>query len=145
VTSPRATPIEVLLVEDNPPDAELVVQALARAKIRNRVHVTTDGTEALDFLHGRGRHADAPGPDLVLLDLNLPGRDWRAVLEDIKGDERLRHIPVVVLTRSTSEHDIAESYRLHANAYVRKPLDPGEFLATLNSLEQFWLEIVRLP
>jgi len=138
-------PIEVLLVEDSPDDAALTVRALQQAKIRNRVHVATDGAAALDFLYRRGPHADAPAPDLILLDLNLPKVDGRRVLETIKGDERLRGIPVVVVTGSEAERDIATSYRFHANAYVTKPINPVEFLSAVTAIERFWLEIVRLP
>ncbi len=142
---PLASPIEVLLVEDNPADVELTVRALQRAKLRNRVHVAHDGADALDFLHRRGPHTQAPTPDLILLDLNLPKVDGREVLEQIKVSELLRHIPVVIVTSSQAEEDVAKSYRLNANAYVTKPIDPAVFLKAVNAIGAFWLEIVKLP
>jgi two-component system, chemotaxis family, response regulator Rcp1 len=138
-------PIEVLLIEDNADDAELTVRALTQAKVHNRVRLAVSGTEALAMLRCEGGYAGAPRPDLILLDLNLPARDGREVLAEIKGDEELRHIPVVVVTGSTAPADVAESYRLHANAYVTKPIDTQEFIEAINSIEQFWLQIVRLP
>ena len=143
--TPRSTPIEVLLIEDNADDARLTMRALEKAKIHNRVHVATDGQEALDFLHRRGPHRDAPRPDLILLDLGLPRVSGRAVLEQIKEDEQLRRIPLVVVSGSQADEDVLESYRLHANAYVTKPIDPVQFLKAVNAIELFWLEIVRLP
>lgn len=143
--TPQTAPIEVLLVEDSVYDAELTVRVLREAGIRNLVHVAADGADALDFLHRRGRHTDAPRPDLILLDLNLPKIDGRAVLEAVKGDERLRQIPLIVITGSTDERDVVQSYRRHANAYVVKPLEAKAFLEAVKSLEQFWLQIVRLP
>lgn len=137
-------PIEVLLVEDSPADVRLTKEALKEAKVRNNVHVAIDGVEAMDFLHRRGKFADAPPPDLILLDLNLPRKDGREVLEDIKSDERLRRIPVVILTTSQSEQDILESYQLSANAYVSKPVDLERFLDVVKSIEGFWLEVVKL-
>lgn len=131
-------PIDVLLVEDDVNDVELTLHALHRAKLRNRVHVAHDGAEALDFLQ---QHR----PDLILLDLNLPKVDGREVLAQIKADERLRHIPVIVVTSSEAEEDIARSYRVNANAYVTKPIDPAVFLKAVNTIGAFWLEIVRLP
>jgi chemotaxis family two-component system response regulator Rcp1 len=141
----RAAPIDVLLVEDNADDAALTIRALARAKVRNRVRLAVSGAEALAMLRREGPHAGEPRPDLILLDLNLPARDGREVLAEIKGDKELRHIPVVVVTGSTAPADVAESYRRHANAYVTKPIDTQEFIAAINSIEQFWLQIVRLP
>lgn len=135
---PHTAPIEVLLVEDNASDVELTVRALQRAKLRNRVHVARDGAEALEFLQG---HV----PDLILLDLNLPKVDGREVLERVKQDQRLQHIPVIIVTSSQAEEDIAKSYRLNANAYVTKPIDPAAFLKAVNAIGQFWLEIVKLP
>lgn len=134
----RTAPIEVLLVEDDVNDVELTLRALKGAKLRNRVHVARDGAEALDFLQ---QHR----PDLILLDLNLPKVDGREVLEQVKADERLRHIPVIVVTSSRAEEDIARSYHVHANAYVTKPIDPAVFLKAVNAIGAFWLEIVRLP
>jgi len=142
---PDAAPIDVLLVEDSGDDVELTLHALKAAKIRNRVHVARDGAEALDFLFRRGAHQDAPTPDLILLDLNLPKVDGREILEEIKRDGRLGRIPVIVVTSSQAEEDVARSYRLHANAYVTKPIDPAVFLRAVNAIGRFWLEIVRLP
>ena len=138
-------PIEVLLVEDNVDDAALTRRALEQAKVHNRVHHVTSGVEALAFLRREGRFAGAQPPDLILLDLNLPGMDGRELLKIVKADERLRHIPVVVVTGSHVDADVRESYRLHANAYVEKPVNTQEFLEAVNSIEQFWLQIVRLP
>ena len=137
-------PIEILLVEDNPGDARLTLEALRDAKVRNNLHVAPDGVEALAFLRRQGKHAAAPMPDLILLDLNLPKKDGREVLEEIKHDDQLRHIPVVILTTSQAERDIAESYRLRANAYVTKPVDLEQFLMVVQSIEHFWLEIGKL-
>jgi CheY-like chemotaxis protein len=142
---PDAAPIDVLLVEDNRDDVELTLHALRAAKIRNRVHVARDGAEALDFLFRRGEYQNVPTPDLILLDLNLPKVDGREILEEIKRDERLGRIPVIVVTSSQAEEDVARSYRLHANAYVTKPIDPAVFLRAVNAIGRFWLEIVRLP
>ena len=142
---PGGAAIEVLLVEDNPDDAALTMRALQQAKLRNRVHLAGTGVDALAFLRRDGRFTDAPRPDLILLDLNLPAPDGREVLARIKADDRLRDIPVVVVTGSRAETDVFQSYRLHANAYVMKPIDAKEFLEAVNSIEQFWLQIVRLP
>ena len=138
-------PIEVLLVEDNVDDADLTRRALEQAKVHNQVHHVTSGVEALAFLRREGRFAGAQPPDLILLDLNLPGMDGRELLKIVKADERLRHIPVVVVTGSHVDADVRESYRLHANAYVKKPVNTQQFLEAVNSIEQFWLQIVRLP
>jgi len=137
-------PIEILLVEDNPGDARLTREALRDAKVRNRLHVAADGVDALACLRREGKHAAVPKPDLILLDLNLPKKDGREVLDEIKRDDGLRHIPVVILTTSQAERDIAESYRLRANAYVTKPVDLEQFLKVVRSIEHFWLEIVKL-
>lgn len=137
-------PIEVLLVEDSPADVRLTKEALSEARVRNNVHVAVDGVDALDFLYRRGKHSNAPSPDLILLDLNLPRKDGREVLEDIKRDDRLKRIPVVILTTSQSEQDILDSYQLNANAYVTKPVDLEQFLAAVRSIEGFWLEVVKL-
>jgi CheY-like chemotaxis protein len=141
--SPR--PIEILLVEDNPGDVRLTMEALRDAKVHNRVHVAPDGVEALAFLRQEGKHAGAPRPDLILLDLNLPRKDGREVLAEIKADERLKHIPVVILTTSRAEQDILKSYDLHANCYVTKPVDLDQFIAVVRSIEDFWLTVVALP
>ena len=139
-----AKPIEILLVEDNPGDIRLTKEALKDARVGNNLHVTMDGVEALAFLRKQGKHASAPRPDLILLDLNLPKKNGREVLEEIKAEDALRHIPVVILTTSQAEQDVVESYRLQANAYVTKPVDLDQFLKVVSSIEQFWLEIVKL-
>ncbi len=139
-----AKPIEILLVEDNPGDVRLTKEALKDARVANNLHVTMDGVEALAFLRKQGKHASAPRPDLILLDLNLPKKNGREVLEEIKAEDALRHIPVVILTTSQAEQDVVESYRLRANAYVTKPVDLDQFLKVVGSIEQFWLEIVKL-
>ncbi|ALU97468.1 response regulator [Streptomyces rubiginosohelvolus] len=138
-------PIEVLLVEDDPGDELMTREAFEDNKIRNTLHVVRDGQEALDFLYRRGEYAEAPRPDLVLLDLNLPKYDGRQVLEQIKGDPELALIPVVVLTTSSAEEDILRSYKLHANAYVTKPVDLDQFIAAVRQIDEFFVTVVRLP
>ena len=138
-------PVEILLVEDNEGDVRLTREALREGHLRNRLHVVEDGERALDFLFRRGDYASAPRPDLILLDLNLPRRDGREVLAEIKSDTILRRIPVVVLTTSEAEQDILESYNLHANCYVRKPVDLDAFIQVVRSIDNFWLAIVKLP
>ncbi|MFJ8844881.1 response regulator [Streptomyces cyaneofuscatus] len=138
-------PIEVLLVEDDPGDELMTREAFEDNKIRNTLHVVRDGQEALDFLYRRGQYTDAPRPDLVLLDLNLPKYDGRQVLEQIKGDPELSLIPVVVLTTSSAEEDILRSYKLHANAYVTKPVDLDQFIAAVRQIDEFFVTVVRLP
>jgi CheY-like chemotaxis protein len=138
-------PIEILLVEDNPGDARLTREALAMSKIRNNLHLARDGEEALAFLRHEGRFAGAPEPDLILLDLNLPRRSGREVLEDVKKDEALKHIPVVVLTSSQAEEDIMRSYRLHANCFITKPVDLEQLNRVVQGIEQFWFTLVTLP
>ncbi|MEU0159587.1 response regulator [Streptomyces sp. NPDC006261] len=140
-----AQPIEVLLVEDDPGDELMTREAFEDNKIRNTLHVVRDGQEALDFLYRRGEYTDAPRPDLVLLDLNLPRYDGRQVLEQIKGDPELSLIPVVVLTTSSAEEDILRSYKLHANAYVTKPVDLDQFIAAVRQIDEFFVTVVRLP
>ena len=135
-----AAPIEILLVEDNPADVRLTVEALKDARVRNRLRVARDGVEALAML----RSDSAPRPDLILLDLNLPRKDGREVLQEIKQDEALRHIPVVILTTSQAEQDILQCYRLRANAFVTKPVEIDQFFQVVRSMEQFWLEVVKL-
>lgn len=137
--------IEILLVEDNPGDARLTQEALREGKIRNNLYHTRDGVEALAFLKREGEYAKAPTPDLVLLDLNMPRKDGREVLAEIKVDPRLRFIPVVVLTTSEAENDIVRSYELHANCYITKPVDLEKFTAIVRMIENFWLEVVTLP
>jgi len=138
-------PIEILMVEDNPGDVRLTQEAFREAKVRNNIHIATDGVEALAFLRRQGRYADVPRPDVILLDLNLPKKDGREVLVEIKADPGLRRIPVVVLTSSEAEEDVLKAYNLHANAYVAKPVDLEKFIAVVKSIEDFWLEIVKLP
>lgn len=137
-------PIQILLVEDNKPDVRLTVEALKEAKVLNQLHVVPDGVEAMAYLRREGKHTGAVRPDLILLDLNLPKKDGREVLKEIKHDDGLKHIPIVVLTTSQAEQDILKSYRLQANAYVVKPVDLNQFLKAVRAIEQFWLEIVKL-
>ena len=138
-------PIEILLVEDNPGDARLAVEALKESKVRNNLYHVRDGVEAMDFLRRRGEYAGAIVPDLVLLDLNLPRKDGREVLEEIKEDDELKLVPVVVLTTSEAERDLVRTYDLHANAYVVKPLDLDRFIEVVQAIEDFWFAIVKLP
>ncbi|MGW1813860.1 response regulator [Streptomyces sp. NPDC002125] len=138
-------PIEVLLVEDDPGDELMTREAFEDNKIRNTLHVVRDGQEALDFLYRQGEYPDAPRPDLVLLDLNLPRYDGRQVLEKIKTDPELALIPVVVLTTSSAEEDILRSYKLHANAYVTKPVDLEQFIGAVRQIDDFFVSVVRLP
>lgn len=138
-------PVEILMVEDNPGDVRLTQEALRDAKVRNNMRVAEDGVVALEMLRKQGEHAQSPRPDLVLLDLNLPKVDGREVLQEIKDDPALRRIPVVILTTSNDEHDILRSYDLHANCYITKPVDLDQFIKVVKSIEDFWLEIVRLP
>lgn len=138
-------PIEVLLVEDNPGDIRLTEEAFKEGKVRNNLHSVMDGVEAMKFLRQEGQYADKPRPDLILLDLNLPKKDGREVLEEIKEDKELKRIPVVVLTTSQAEKDILKSYDLHANCYITKPVDLDQFIDIVNTIEDFWLTIVKLP
>lgn len=138
-------PVEILLVEDNPGDVRLTEEALREAKMRNNLHVVGDGEAALRFLHREGEFGDAPRPDLVLLDLNLPKKGGQEVLSEIKADPGLRRIPVVILTTSKAEEDILKSYDLHANCYITKPVDFEQFIRVVRSIEEFWLTVVKLP
>ena len=138
-------PIEVLLVEDDPGDVLMTQEAFEEHKVGNRLHVVPDGVEALRFLRREDEFADAPRPHLILLDLNLPRKDGREVLEEIKSDDELAHIPVVVLTTSEAEEDVVRSYRLHANAYVPKPVDFDQFIQVVRKIDDFFVTIVRLP
>lgn len=138
-------PIEILLVEDNPGDARLAVEALKESKVNNNLYHVKDGVEAMAFLRREGDYAHMPMPDLVLLDLNMPRKDGREVLAEIKEDPRLRVIPVVVLTTSEAERDLVRSYDLHANAYVVKPIDLDRFVEVVQAIEDFWFTIVKLP
>jgi len=138
-------PIDILLVEDNPGDVRLTIEALRESKVRNNLHVANDGVEAMAFLRCEGQHANAVRPDLVLLDLNLPRKDGREVLAEIKADPMLKTIPVVILTTSQAEQDVLQSYQLQANCYISKPVDLEQFMTVVRSIEDFWLTIVRLP
>ncbi len=138
-------PIEILLVEDNPGDVRLTKEALKEGKVRNNMQVAEDGEEALAVLRRQGRYAQATRPDLILLDLNLPKKSGREVLEEIKADPELKRIPVVVLTISKAEQDILKSYNLHANCYINKPVDLEQFIDVVQSIEDFWLTVVMLP
>lgn len=137
--------IEILLVEDNPGDARLVLESFKDSRILNSLFVVKDGEEAMNFLNRQGGFSDAPRPDLILLDLNLPRKDGREVLAEIKSDERFKRIPVVILTTSGAEKDIRKSYDLHANCFITKPLDFHQFMNVIRSVENFWLTIVKLP
>jgi CheY-like chemotaxis protein len=138
-------PIEILLVEDNPGDVRLTIEALKEGKVQNNLSVVGDGEAALEFLRKKDPYADAPRPDLILLDLNLPKKDGREVLAEIKEDPNLRRIPVVILTTSRAERDVLETYNLHANCYITKPVDLEQFIQVVESIEDFWLTIVKLP
>ena len=140
-----ATPMEVLLVEDSPGDVRLTREAFKDAKVHINLHVAMDGTEAMAFLLREGKHADAPRPDLILLDLNLPKKDGREVLAEIKDSATLKSIPVVILTTSASETDILRSYESHANGYISKPVGLDGFLDVVKSIDGFWLSVVKLP
>jgi CheY-like chemotaxis protein len=144
--APKAgTPIEILLVEDNPGDVRLTEEAMRDSKVCNSMAVVVDGVEALAYLRKEGRYAQASRPDLILLDLNLPKKSGLDVLQEVKADENLKRIPVVVLTTSQAEQDIIKTYNLYANAYVTKPVDLDQFIAVVKAIEGFWLEIVKLP
>ena len=136
--------IDILLVEDNVGDARLAKEALKESKIRNKLHIVNDGMAATDFLFKRNDYKDAPKPDLIILDLNLPKKDGREVLAEIKADDNLKSIPVVILTISKAEEDILKAYNLHANCYITKPLDFDKFIEVVKSIEDFWLTIVKL-
>lgn len=138
-------PIQILVVEDSPADANLTRRVFQRAKVSNNLHIVEDGVEALAFLHQQGKYTGVPRPDLILLDLNLPKKDGREVLAEIKTDLSLRLIPVIVLTTSDSEDDIIKSYQLHANCYITKPLDWQQFKQVVELIEDFWLKIVQRP
>ncbi len=138
-------PIQILLVEDNPGDVRLTKEALKEAEVLNKIHVVADGVEALAFLRRQGRYINASRPDLILLDLNLPKKDGREVLAEIKEDPDLKQTPVIVLTVSKAEEDIIKTYNLHANCYVNKPVDLGQFIEVVTAIKYFWLGIVKLP
>ena len=137
--------VDVLLVEDDPGDVVHIQEAFEYNKVHNALHIVSDGVEALEFLYRRGRYEGAPRPDLVLLDLNLPRKDGREVLEEVKADRDLRTIPIVVLTTSEAEQDILRSYELHANCYISKPVDLEKFISIVRAIEDFWLAVVKLP
>jgi len=142
---PLGRPADFLLVEDNPGDVRLTQEALKNHKVQNNLHVVTDGEEAMDFLRRQGKHKNAPRPDIILLDLNLPRKDGREVLAEIKSDPDLKTIPVVIITSSEAEQDIVKSYNLNANCYVTKPVDLDQFIKVVQSINDFWLTIVKLP
>ena len=137
--------IDILLIEDNLGDARLAQEALKEGKIQNQLHLVRDGIEAMDFLYKRNRYLEAPRPDLIILDLNLPKKDGREVLAELKTDENLKRIPVVILTMSKSDEDILKCYNLHANCFITKPLDLNTFFEVVKSIEDFWIAIVKLP
>ncbi len=137
--------IDILVVEDNSGDARLIVEVLNENKIFNSLHIVTDGVEAMDYLNQKGKYKDVPKPDLIILDLNLPRKDGREVLAEIKADPKLKRIPIVIMTISQAEEDILKSYNLHANCYVTKPIDLNQFIKVVKSLEEFWFSIVKLP
>ncbi len=141
----NAKPVDILLVEDNPGDVRLAKEALKECKIDNTVYVAEDGIEALAFLRKEGEHEKAPRPDLILLDLNLPKKSGREVLAEVKADPSLRRIPIVVMTVSRDEEDVLRAYNLHANCYITKPIDFGQFIRITQSIEDFWFRIVKLP
>jgi two-component system, chemotaxis family, response regulator Rcp1 len=144
-TERRVQPISIMLVEDNPGDAGLVLDFLEQCKVKNTINWLQDGEAAMACLHREGEYADKPMPDLILLDLNLPRKDGREVLGEIKGDPKLKHIPVVVLTSSKAEEDIVRSYQLQANCYITKPVDIEQFVNVVRAIDDLWLSVVRLP
>lgn len=141
----ESKPIEILLVEDSPSDAALTIEALKAGKVANRLTHVEDGVEAMDFLKQRGKFKEAVRPDLIMLDLNLPRKDGREVLAELKNDQELKIIPIIVLTTSHSDKDILQSYQLNANCYITKPVDFAHFIDVVKSIEQFWLTVVTLP
>jgi chemotaxis family two-component system response regulator Rcp1 len=142
---PKCGPIEILLVEDNPGDVRLTIEALKEGKVANKINVAVDGIEALAFLRREGKYENAPKPDLILLDLNLPKKNGREVLAEIKMNTHLKCIPVVILTSSQAEKDIVTTYNLHANCYITKPVDFDQFINVVKSIESFWFSVVKLP
>ena len=144
-TPNRGEPIEILLVEDSPDDAALTIDALRDGRVHNRISVVDDGVEAMAFLRRQGIHSNAPRPDLVLLDLNLPRKSGREVLAEIKQDPELRRIPVVVMTSSDDEKDILAAYNLYVNCYITKPVDLDQFITVVKTIEHFWFSVVKLP
>lgn len=144
-SSPSYRQIEILLVEDSPSDANLTIREFSRAKIANNLHWVENGEEAMDYLRCQGEFANVPRPDLILLDLNLPGMDGREVLAEVKADADLKRIPVVILTTSNDEEDVLRSYNLNANCYVTKPIDIHQFIHVIQLINEFWLAAVKLP
>ena len=144
-TYTNVRPVKILLVEDNPGDVRLTIEALKEAKVLNKLILAKDGIDALSLLRQEGQYADVAPPDLILLDLNLPKKDGREVLAEIKNDDKLKHIPVVILTPSRDEEDVVKSYNLHANCYISKPVELDQFIRVVKSIEDFWLGIVVLP
>jgi len=138
-------PIEILMVEDNPHDVRFTIEAFKDARVHNKMHVASDGEEAIEYLRRKGRHSRARRPDLVLLDLNLPKKNGREVLEEIKCDPELRKIPVLVLSTSEDEMDIKRAYDLHVNAYIHKPVDLDQFIKVAKAVEDFWFSVAKLP
>jgi two-component system, chemotaxis family, response regulator Rcp1 len=145
VPGTKLQPVEILLVEDNPVDVMMTREAFANGRICNNLHVVEDGEDAMDFLYRRGKYSSAPPPDVILLDLNLPRKDGREVLAEIKADPSLRHIPIIILTTSESEEDIFRSYELQANCFITKPVDMEQFTGTLECIGDFWFALVQLP
>jgi two-component system response regulator len=145
ITKPLPRPIEILLVEDSPADIVITREAFDEAKLINSLHVVDDGVKAMEFLHQQGNYASAPRPDLILLDLNLPRKNGREVLAEIKADDELKSIPVIILTTSSAEEDILKSYNLHANCYVVKPVGFENFFKAVQSIRNFWFSVVALP
>ena len=141
----RNGPIEILLVEDNPGDVRLTKEALREGKVYSNLHTVKDGVEAMEYLRREGKYKDVPRPDIILLDLNLPRKDGREVLEEIKSDDEFKRIPVVVLTTSKAEEDVLRTYNLHANCYVTKPVDLEKFMVVVKTIDSFWLTVVTLP
>ena len=139
------TPVDILLVEDNPGDERLTREALKEGKVFSNLYWVKDGVKAMEFLRREGKHQEAPRPDIILLDLNLPKKDGREVLQEIKSDQNLRRIPVVVLTTSKAEEDVIRTYNLHANCYVTKPVDLEKFIVVVKSIDMFWLTVATLP
>jgi DNA-binding response OmpR family regulator len=145
VSEELGIPVDILLVEDNLGDIELTRMAFSNARIRNTLHVVEDGDQTMDFLRQKGDYCNVPRPDIILLDLHLPGKDGFEILAEIKEDKDLVDIPVIILTTSKTEEDIIRTYKLHANSYIQKPVDVNEFIETIRALEDFWLTVVKLP
>ncbi|HEX2920039.1 MAG TPA: response regulator [Bacteroidales bacterium] len=143
--NPVLDSMDILIVEDNPGDARLIREVLNDNKVYSSLHIVNDGVEAMSFLHNTGKYSEMPKPDLIILDLNLPKKDGREVLAELKADDELMHIPVVIMTISQAEEDILKTYKLHANCYIAKPIDLNEFIKVIKSIEDFWFSIVKLP